>query len=139
MERIIDATNLILGRMAAKVAKAALLGDIVAIVNCDKAVISGDKQMVFAKYKRMREMGTHTTGPFFYRVPDRFVKRTIRGMLPHQNRGNVALKKIKCYAGVPENLKNKKFESIEEANINRLSILKHVKIADICRFLGGKI
>lgn len=139
MERIIDATNLILGRMAAKIAKAALLGDNVTIVNCENAVISGDKQMVFANYKRLREMGTHTTGPFLHRMPDRFVKRAIRGMLPHQSRGLDAFRRIKCYIGVPEELKNKKFESVENAKAERLSILKRVKVKDICRFLGGKL
>ena len=139
MERLIDATNLILGRMAAKIAKAALLGDDISIVNCEKAIISGDKKTVFAKYKQLRDMGTHTTGPFLYRMPDRFVKRIIRGMLPHQYRGRQAFRKIKCYIGVPEVLNNKKFESIEDAKIGRLSILKHVKVLEISRFLGGKI
>ncbi|MDO8740672.1 MAG: 50S ribosomal protein L13 [Candidatus Woesearchaeota archaeon] len=139
MERLIDATNLILGRMATIVAKAALLGDTVTIVNCENAVISGDKHMIFANYKRLRDMGTHTTGPFLYRMPDRFVKRTIRGMLPHQHRGLAAFRRIKCYIGVPEELKNKKFESVEKAKAERLSILKRVKVKDICRFLGGKV
>ncbi|MBI2128955.1 50S ribosomal protein L13 [Candidatus Woesearchaeota archaeon] len=139
MERTIDATNLILGRMAAKAAKEALLGNTVIIVNCENAVISGDKQMVFANYKRLREMGTHTTGPFLNRMPDRFVKRVIKGMLPHQHRGLAAFRRVQCYIGVPEELKNKKFGSVEEAKAERLSILKRVKVKDICIFLGGKV
>ena len=40
---IIDASNLILGRLATFVAKQALLGEQVFIANCEKSVISGDK------------------------------------------------------------------------------------------------
>ena len=39
---IINADNLVLGRMAAIAAKQALLGEDVRIVNCEKAIITGD-------------------------------------------------------------------------------------------------
>ena len=140
MERLIDATNLILGRMAAKAAKAALSGDTITIVNCENAVISGDKQMVFANYKRLRDIGTHTTGPFLYRMPDRFVKRTIRGMLPYkQPRGVVAFKNVKCYIGMPDEFKDKKTETIKEASVEKLSNTKYLSVGYICNALGGKL
>jgi len=39
---IVDASNMILGRMVSYVAKKALLGEKVDIVNCEKAVITGN-------------------------------------------------------------------------------------------------
>ena len=49
---IIDASDMILGRLATYVAKKALLGEKVDIVNCEKAVITGNKKSVFEKYKK---------------------------------------------------------------------------------------
>ena len=46
---IIDAKDLIAGRMGAFVAKQLLLGETVDIVNAEKAVISGKKNVVFAE------------------------------------------------------------------------------------------
>ena len=41
---VIDANELILGRLATQVAKKLLLGVEVQIINCEKAVISGTKK-----------------------------------------------------------------------------------------------
>ena len=48
---IIDATNLLVGRLATVVAKKALLGGKIDIVNAEKAIISGPKRLVINKYK----------------------------------------------------------------------------------------
>ncbi len=82
MTMIIDATDMILGRVASKVAKQALEGEEVVVVNCAKAVISGKRLQVIKKYLHDRSRGTWSHGPFIYRTPHQFVKRTIRGMLP---------------------------------------------------------
>ena len=42
--KVYDAEQMIVGRLGAKVAKAALLGEDVIIVNAEKAVITGDKR-----------------------------------------------------------------------------------------------
>ena len=70
---IIDATNLVLGRFSTVAAKKALLGEQVDIINSEKAVIAGDKKVVFAKYKNIRERGAPLVGPYFPRETDRFV------------------------------------------------------------------
>ena len=54
---IIDASDMILGRLATYVAKKALLGEKVDIVNCEKAVITGNKKSIFEKYKQRNERG----------------------------------------------------------------------------------
>ena len=50
MKTIIDADGHILGRLATYVAKRALLGDEIIVVNAEKAIISGRKEMVFKRY-----------------------------------------------------------------------------------------
>ncbi len=137
---IIDANNLILGRLGTYVAKKSLLGEKIDIVNCENCVITGDRHRIFAHYDRFLRMGTPAKGPFIYRMPDRFVKRTIRGMIPYKKeRGRAAFKSIKCYIGVPENLKNQKFETIKNANVEKVPNLKYVKVKDICMHIGAKI
>ena len=61
---IIDANNLILGRMATFVAKQALLGEEISIVNCEKAIMTGNKQQILAKYKKKNEYGKATERAF---------------------------------------------------------------------------
>ena len=98
----IDGKNLRLGRLGTVVAKKALLGETINIVNAAEVVITGDKKKVFASFIRKKEMGTPSTGPFHSRVPSQVVKRSIRGMLPYKMpRGRAALERVKCYNGVP--------------------------------------
>ncbi len=136
---VIDANNLILGRLATKVAKLALLGETIKIVNCEKLIIAGDKKSIIAAYKRRMTMGIHTKGPFLPRMPDRFVKRTIRGMLPYKNpRGVEAFKRIMCYAGVPEEFAKEKAITYTEFNVSKLPYLKFVTVKYVCKILGAK-
>ena len=137
---VVDAKDLIVGRMATKVAKMAMKGDRVDIVNCELAVISGSKDDVFAKYKRIYDMGIPAKGPFLPRMPDRFVRRIIRGMLPYkQQKGSDAYKRIMCYIGVPEKFANTDKISFEECNVNKLPNYKYVHVKDISKYLGAKI
>ena len=92
---IIDATNLIVGRFATQVAKKALLGESVDIVNCENAVISGKRDNIIGEYMQKKQRGIPTKGPFISTLPDRFVKRIIRGMLPYkQEKGEKAFKEL---------------------------------------------
>ncbi|MCK5107487.1 MAG: 50S ribosomal protein L13 [Nanoarchaeota archaeon] len=137
---IIDAENALLGRLATVVAKKALQGETINLVNCEKIVICGDKKRLLREYKRKYDMGTHTTGPFMPKTPERFVKRSIRGMLPHKKpRGIAALGRIMCFRGLPEEFANEKMEKVETADYSRLKTLKYLSVEKICRFLGGKI
>ena len=137
---IIDANNLILGRLGTYVAKNALLGEKVDIVNCENSVITGDRKKIFGDYDQKLKRGIPAKGPFVKRMPDRFVKRSIRGMLPYKKeRGRIAFKNIKCYIGVPENMKNEKFDTIKEANVDKLPNLKFIKVKEICKHIGAKI
>ena len=103
-ELVVDATNALLGRLASYVAKQALLGREVIVVNCNRAILSGNESFIGAQYRARRARGgSALKGPNFPRSPERIVKRTIRGMLPYrQMRGTQAFKRIRCYNEVPE-------------------------------------
>ncbi len=109
-EIIIDATNATLGRMASYAAKQVLLGKKVIILNSEKSIITGRKKFIIEKYKARRKRGgTAMHGPLISKLPERIVKRTIRGMLNYkEGRGREAFKRILCYKGVPGKYKDKK-------------------------------
>jgi large subunit ribosomal protein L13 len=135
---IIDAKDLIVGRFATRVAKLALLGEDIKIINCDKAVLSGNKRSVYAKYDRIFKMGTWHAGPFMPRVSDRFVRRIIRGMLPYkQPKGRDAYKRIMCYIGVPAEFKDQEAITFEKANKSSLKRVGSVTVAEVCKLMGG--
>lgn len=122
---VIDATGLIVGRMATRVAKMALAGGDIKIVNCEKAVMSGKQNQILAKWRERKHRTDPFKGPFISILPDRIVRRSIYGMLPHKrktekSRGIMAFKHIMCYISVPDNLKNQKFETIPGAESDRL-------------------
>lgn len=137
---IIDATNLILGRVASYAAKKALLGENIEIVNCENLVITGNKKRTLADYKEKLHRGSKAKGPFTYKRPDIFVKRAIKGMLPYNKEiGKKALKRIKCYIGVPTHLKDKKPEDLREMDLSKLTVMKYTTVKDICKMIGGKL
>ncbi len=136
---IIDAENLIVGRFGTFVAKKALLGEKVDVVNCEKAVIVGKKEDILNRYKQKRDRRTVFKGPYLPRMPDRFVRRIIRGMLPHNKaRGREAFKRIMCWISVPDKFKNEKIEKLKEYNVLNTKNIKFLEIGKICKFLGGK-
>ena len=138
---IIDAKDSILGRLSSYAAKQLLLGSKVDVINCEECVISGRKHAVLNEYLRRLKRRAPAKGPFFYyRRPDMFVKRTVRGMLPFKRaRGRESFKNIKCHIGVPDNLKNEKVLVIKSASLERLHSADYIKIKNICNAVGGKL
>jgi len=136
---IIDAKNAILGRLSTYVAKHLLLGNKIEVVNCEEALVSGTKSDILNNYIRRIDRKAPGKGPYLYRRPDMFVRRTIRGMLPFKRaRGREAFKNIKCHLGIPENLKNEKAFAFEDASVNRLKSSDYLKVKDICNAIGWK-
>jgi len=118
---IIDAKNLIIGRVAAFAAKQALLGEDIVIVNCKYAVMTGKKDRLISEYKRRLDMGIWSKGPFYYRVASKMVRRIVRGMLPYkQARGRAAFERVKCYDEIPADIKAEKMERIKSAEVSKL-------------------
>ena len=136
---IIDAENLILGRLATFVAKQALQGEKIDIINVEKVVITGKPKEILENYKHKFTRGHSLDGPFFPRHPEKLVKRTIRGMLPYkQEKGKKAFKNIKCYINVPKEFEGKKMETIETANIKNVKKTKHLTVKEISLELGWR-
>ena len=136
MVRIFDATDLVAGRMASIVAKMALEGERVDIINSENAVISGSKKEIFANFEQKRNRGEPFHGPFYPKRSDLILKRIIRGMLPYKKeRGIKAMKRIMVYLGNP---KNKNGETIKDINLNKMKIDKYVYLKDISKKLGAK-
>ena len=139
MVTVIDADGLLLGRMASVVAQRALAGEEIAIVNAEKAIVSGNRAQVLAAYDQKRKRGSREGGPFFPRRPDHIVKRTIRGMLPYKReRGVTAFKKIKVYVGIPYEFAGAETETLEQAHLDRLSSSRYITIGSISTSLGAK-
>ena len=135
---IIDATNQIIGRIATHVAKSALIGEEVSIINCEKAVMAGRKVNTLEKYKRIQRMGTPAKGPFLPKRPERLVKRIIRGMIPYKtSRGRAAMARIKCYTGAPDFKENA--IKIDGADVSKITSTRYITIKEICKELGGKV
>jgi large subunit ribosomal protein L13 len=133
--KIIDADGLVVGRLASKVAKQLLDGEEVTIVNAEKAIITGSKRAIIAEYKDKRRLTHARKGPHFPRMPDRILKRTVRGMIPYQTpRGRKAYKNLKVYIGIPKEVSSKKFDSLIEKKIPA----RYMTLGDISKSLGAK-
>ncbi len=133
---VIDANGLIVGRMASKIAKMLLDGEDVVILNSEKALFTGSKISVYKSYKKKRELVHRRKGPFYPRMPDQIVKRSIRGMLPYQKpRGRTAYKNLKVFIGVPREFEKTKTQTIKEAQLKGSS--KYVEVGEISKKLGS--
>jgi large subunit ribosomal protein L13 len=136
---VIDASGLLVGRLATQAARHALHGKTVRIVNCEKAVISGSKAFLVSEWKRRFVQGVPRKGPYIHRFPDRMVRRIIRGMLPHrQPRGREAFEALMCYIGVPSELKEMPTITLEDAKASTLPNRRYLTMGELCKELGGK-
>lgn len=115
---VVDATDQIVGRLAAKVA--AVLrgknkptftpnvdtGDYVIIINADKVRLTGKKEE--------KKVYTHYTGFagglkeisyewMMENHPERIMEKAIKGMLPHNTLGRQMYRRLKVYAGPEHN------------------------------------
>ena len=111
---VIDATDVVLGRLAAHAA--ALLrgkhkttfaphmdmGDHVVIVNADKVVLTGSKLTQKMDYRHSGYPGGLTATSYqdlMEKNPVRAVEKAIRGMLPKNTLGREQMSKLKVYTG----------------------------------------
>ena len=111
---IIDATDIVLGRLATHAA--ALLrgkhkaifsnhmdtGDFVIIINAEKVALTGSKLIQKKAYRHSGYPGglTATTyAELLEKHPTRAGEKAIRGMLPKNSIGRAQLTKLKVYAG----------------------------------------
>lgn len=142
---IIDADGQVLGRLSTYVAKQALLGNEMVVVNAEKAIISGKREDILKEYLsrlERRSKGSIKKGPYHQKRPDRFVRKVIRGMLPWGKiRGRDAFKRVMVYIGLPkEEIKKKHNIDVDKEkpiNLNKKDIDNYLTVGDVCRFIGG--
>jgi len=138
-QTVIDASGLILGRMASVVAKRLLLGESIVIVNAEKATVSGKRLSRVREAKAFLEVGHPGKGPFHPRRPDQIVRRTVRGMLPHRlPKGQVAFKRLRVFLGVPSEFKDVKFQTIPQAGVDKLKC-PYVTVGEFAKEIGYKV
>lgn len=132
---VIDGKNAVLGRLASSSAKRLLAGEEIVIINAEKAILTGDPVSIKQKYISRRQRGTPQHGPFFPRQPDAIVRRTVRGMMPYKtHKGRAAMKKLRVFAGVPEELKNEKHESFSKKSVKS----SYVSVGEVAKTLGWR-
>jgi large subunit ribosomal protein L13 len=111
---IIDATDVVLGRLASHVAtllrgkhKATFAnhmdtGDFVIIINADKVALTGQKLLQKKAYRHSGYPGgikAVTYAELLEKNPGRAVEKAVRGMLPKNSLGAAQLRKLKVYTG----------------------------------------
>jgi large subunit ribosomal protein L13 len=135
---VIDGEGLILGRLASTVAKRLLAGEAIDIVNAERIVVSGKRNMVIEREKEFLNVGGFGKGPIHHRQPHRMVRRTIRGMLPHRkSHGRDAFRRLRVHIGVPRKLEDAKKESIPEIHSSNLG-RRFVSVGEIAESIGWK-
>jgi large subunit ribosomal protein L13 len=133
---VIDARDCILGRVASQVAERALDGERVAVVNAERAVVTGSEDDVTETYLKRREIGSDR-GPAYPKRPDGIFKRSIRGMLPYKKpRGREAFENVRVYVG---NQHDHDAEILDGTSLDRLSNIKFVSLGEVSESLGANV
>jgi large subunit ribosomal protein L13 len=134
---VVDAQDCILGRVASHVAERALDGETIAVVNAERAVITGREEQILEKFGTRREIGSDR-GPAYPKQPDRILKRSIRGMVPYKKpRGREALENVRVYLGNP--YEDGDAEVLDGTSLDRLSNIKFVSLGEISESLGANV
>ncbi len=146
--QLLDATDKILGRFCSQVAKKALLGEYIVIINAKDAIISGTKRNIHEKYLAKLNISTATNprrGPFWPRKPDTFMRNVIKKMLPRKKfRGKEAVKRVHVYIDeIPERFRHRYGKltpcEIFNADKTRLSYYnKFITLENLCLRIGWK-
>ena len=138
---VVDATNCIAGRMCSHVSKLLLKGNRVAIVNAEKAMLSGNRYKTIELYKEHLEINSVTNpihGPFHPRRPDTMLSKMVRGMVPkRKTTGIEAYQKLRVYIGVPEEMKGAKMESFADSKITKPESY-YISVGDVAKQIGWK-
>ncbi|MEM0359820.1 MAG: 50S ribosomal protein L13 [Candidatus Diapherotrites archaeon] len=137
---VIDASNLVFGRIASIAAERALKGEQIDIVNAEKAIIIGHKDCIVEKFKkriRMGAKGNPEKGPKYPKTPHGLLRHAVKGMLPdRKERGVKALKRVRVYVGIPKKLEKEPRETIKIALYNGKE--EASELGEISKALGWK-
>jgi large subunit ribosomal protein L13 len=111
---VIDATDVVLGRLASQVAQILKgknkpqytphvdVGDFVVVINADKVRVTGAKETDKVYYRHTGHPGglkSETFTEAMAKHPERVIERAVKGMLPKNTLGRAMGRKLKVYAG----------------------------------------
>jgi large subunit ribosomal protein L13 len=111
---VIDATDVVLGRLASHVAQLLRgkhkptfaphmdMGDFVIVINSDKVALTGAKREQKMAYRHSGHPGGLTATSYaelLEKDSRKAVEKAVKGMLPHNKLGRQQLKKLKVYTG----------------------------------------
>ena len=112
---VVDATDKVVGRLAAKIARILMgkhrveytphvaMGDFVVVVNAAKVKVTGSAKLTQRTYQRFSGYpGGQKAVPrkeMLARHPERVVEEAVRRMLPKSKLGAVMFSRLKVYAG----------------------------------------
>lgn len=111
---LIDAEGKVLGRVATEIASIlrgkhkpeytpfADTGDYVIVINADKIVVTGNKEMGKLYRRHSGYAGGLKEVPYaemMAKHPERILETAVKGMLPHNALGRQMYRKLKVYAG----------------------------------------
>lgn len=137
----VDASGQIAGRMCSKVAKLLLTGNSVTIMNADKALFSGLRQMVMADFLERLKIASvvHPKhGPFHPRTPSGILTRMVRGMIPRTKpSGAASLKRLRVYDNVPEKYGRIELSNFKEAEATK-PLAYYVPLGEVAHRIGWK-
>ena len=116
----------------------------VIIVNAEKAIVTGKRSTILSDYRAKYELNHPRKGPFFPRMPDQILKRTVRGMLPYQKNssGRNALRSLRVEIGTPSDLSGDLPDGCEwgdSTKIDRPLPERFVRLGEISKELGVKV
>ena len=138
---VVDANNCIAGRMCSHVSKLLLEGNRVAIVNAEKAMLSGNRYMTIDSYKEHLEINSVTNpihGPFHPRRPDTILSKMVRGMVPKRKPDGIgAFKRLRVYMGVPEDMRGANMKSFDDSKITKPESY-YISIGEVAKQIGWK-
>lgn len=125
---VIDAEGKPLGRLATEIARILRgkhkptytphidAGDHVIVLNCEKVLVTGNKE----SQKVYRHFSGHIGGmketPFkdmIQRKPDRIIYLAVKGMLPKNSLGRAMIRKLRIYSGIEHNHEAQKPEVLD--------------------------
>ena len=111
---IIDAEDMILGRMATEIAKRLRgkhkpeftphvdTGDYIVVINAEKVAVTGNKLKQKTYYKHTGYVGnlkSITLEKQLIKHPELVIETAVKGMLPKNSLGRTMYRKLKVYAG----------------------------------------
>lgn len=111
---IVDANNMVLGRLASRIAsilkgknKPAYsphydVGDFVVVINAEKIKLTGKKMLQKTYFRHSGYPGGEVTTSIRLMLqhhPERVVEYAVKGMLPKNSLGRKMIKKLKVYTG----------------------------------------